>query len=272
MLPLCTSVTESRPFASAYWIALRTSRSVPSRETGLIADRRCLGEADLAHAHLVLEEVDHLAGAVGSGLPLDPGVDVLAVLAEDHHVRLGRVAERAGHTWEVADGAEADVEVELLAERDVERADPAAHRRRQRALDRDREVARRLERLVGEPDVAAVEARRLLARVHLHPLDLARAVVGLRDRRVDHGLHHGRDVDADPVALDERDDRLVGRRLAGADSLAFGRDCDVRLGAHWPTVCSLVVCSCAEADARLARAGYREHLPADVLWRGVLQR
>ena len=36
MLPLCTSVTESRPFASAYSIALRTSRSVPSRETGLI--------------------------------------------------------------------------------------------------------------------------------------------------------------------------------------------------------------------------------------------
>ncbi len=36
MLPLCTSVTDSRPFAIAYSIALRTSRSVPSRETGLI--------------------------------------------------------------------------------------------------------------------------------------------------------------------------------------------------------------------------------------------
>ena len=36
MLPLCTSVTELRPFSIAYWIALRTSRSVPSRDTGLI--------------------------------------------------------------------------------------------------------------------------------------------------------------------------------------------------------------------------------------------
>ncbi len=35
MLPLWTSVTESRSLVIAYSIALRTSRSVPSRETGL---------------------------------------------------------------------------------------------------------------------------------------------------------------------------------------------------------------------------------------------
>ena len=35
MLPLCTSVTDLRPFAIAYSIALRTRRSVPSRDTGL---------------------------------------------------------------------------------------------------------------------------------------------------------------------------------------------------------------------------------------------
>ena len=36
MLPLCTSVIDSRPLSIAYWIALRTRRSVPSRETGLM--------------------------------------------------------------------------------------------------------------------------------------------------------------------------------------------------------------------------------------------
>ena len=36
MLPLCTSVTERRSLSIAYWIALRTSRSVPSREIGLM--------------------------------------------------------------------------------------------------------------------------------------------------------------------------------------------------------------------------------------------
>ncbi len=36
MLPLCTSVTDLRSLSIAYWSALRTSRSVPSRDTGLM--------------------------------------------------------------------------------------------------------------------------------------------------------------------------------------------------------------------------------------------
>ena len=36
MLPLWTSVTEGLSWSIAYWMALRTSRSVPSRETGLM--------------------------------------------------------------------------------------------------------------------------------------------------------------------------------------------------------------------------------------------
>ena len=36
MLPLCTRVTLGLSLSIAYWIALRTSRSVPSRETGLM--------------------------------------------------------------------------------------------------------------------------------------------------------------------------------------------------------------------------------------------
>jgi len=51
-------------------------------------------EANLLHAHLVLQELDDLPAALGIGFPLDAGVDVLGVLAEDDHVRLGRVLER----------------------------------------------------------------------------------------------------------------------------------------------------------------------------------
>jgi hypothetical protein len=36
MLPLCTSVSDRRSLSIAYWIAFRTSRSGPSRETGLM--------------------------------------------------------------------------------------------------------------------------------------------------------------------------------------------------------------------------------------------
>ena len=36
MLPLCTSVTETRSFSMAYWIALRIRRWLPSFDTGLM--------------------------------------------------------------------------------------------------------------------------------------------------------------------------------------------------------------------------------------------
>ena len=36
MLPLCTSVTDTRSFSMAYWMALRTRRWLPSFDTGLM--------------------------------------------------------------------------------------------------------------------------------------------------------------------------------------------------------------------------------------------
>ena len=89
-----------------------------------------------------LEEIHHPAGLVGAGLVLDAGVDVLGVLAEDHHVHvLGRL-DRRGHAREVAHRADAGVEVELLPERHVERAEAAADRRGERALDGDQVIGR----------------------------------------------------------------------------------------------------------------------------------
>ena len=56
MLPLCTSVTDARSLSIAYWIALRTSRSVPSRDTGLMPMPDVSGKRIFLHAHLVLQE------------------------------------------------------------------------------------------------------------------------------------------------------------------------------------------------------------------------
>ena len=44
MLPLCTSVTEGLSLSIAYWMALRTSRSVPSTETGLMPIAEVFGK------------------------------------------------------------------------------------------------------------------------------------------------------------------------------------------------------------------------------------
>src|SRR5205807_6179547 len=64
-------------------------------------------------------------------------VDVLRVLAKDHDVHLLRVTHGAGDPLEVADRADAGVQVELLAQRHVEAPKSAADRRRQRPFDPD---------------------------------------------------------------------------------------------------------------------------------------
>ena len=50
---------------------------------------------------------------------------------------------------------------------------------------------------------------------------LALAAVGLVHRRIHHLLHHRRDVHADAVTLDERDDGLVGHADAGIGVYAY---------------------------------------------------
>src|SRR5262245_33607781 len=121
---------------------------------------------------------------------------------------------RARHTVEVADRAKADVEVEDLPERHVERADAAADGGRQRALDADDELLERGDGLVGEPVLEPVE--RLLAGEDLHPGDPTLPLVRLVDGRIEDRLARAPDVGAGAVALDEGNDRAAGDvELAG---------------------------------------------------------
>ena len=92
MLPLCTSVTDARSLSIAYWIALRTSRSVPSRETGLMPMPEVSGKRIFRTPISSCRKSITFCAPSRLGLPLDAGVDVLGVLAEDHHVGLRRVA------------------------------------------------------------------------------------------------------------------------------------------------------------------------------------
>ena len=103
----------------------------------LDAQARRFREADLGDAHFLDQEVHQLLDAFGALLVFDAGVDVFRVLAEDDHVGLLRLFQRRRHAGEVAHRAQADVQVELLAQGDVERTDAAADRGRQRTLDRD---------------------------------------------------------------------------------------------------------------------------------------
>ncbi len=174
-------------------------------------------------AHLVAQVGGELLRLRRAGLHLVAGIDVLGVLPEDDHVDQLGVQHRRGDAGEPAHRAQADVEVEDLAQGHVERADAAADRRGQRALDPDQVRAEGLDRLVGQPVARLVE--RLLAGQDLLPGDLV-AVLG--GGGIEDQLGGGPDVDPGAVALDEGDDGLFGDLeravVAHADEICHGRD------------------------------------------------
>src|SRR5438034_4262608 len=191
---------------------------------GLHADAAGGREADLLDPQVALQERDQLPRLGALYRPLDAGVDVFGVLAEDDYIDLLWPLHRARHAREVAHRAEADVEVEHLAESDVERADAAADRRGEWALDADHELLEGGDRVLGEPVLEAVEG--LLAGVDLHPGDPALAAVGLVHGGVEDRLAGAPDVGTGAVALDEGEDGVGGDVEAavgaGLDAVAGG--------------------------------------------------
>ena len=161
-----------------------------------------------AGQHLVVEEVDQLLGLRRSLLPLDAGVNVFRVLAEDHDVHALGMLHRRGNALVILHRANAGIEVENLAQGDVQRADAAADRRGQRALDADAQIAEGADGVVGQPGLEAVHG--LLAGEDFVPGDPALAAVGLLDCRIEHADRRFPDVAAGAVAFDEGNDGIVG--------------------------------------------------------------
>ena len=159
-----------------------------------------LREADLAHPHLLAQESAEFLRLRRAGLPLDAGVDVLRVLTEDHHVHPLRVLHGRLDAAEPADRAQADVEVEALAQGYVERTDAAADRGRQRALDADLVVAEGLHGLVRQVGPQAVKC--LLACGQLFPFEPAGAAIGLGHGGVQDAAHRGGHLGPHAVAGD----------------------------------------------------------------------
>src|SRR5882724_5847112 len=121
-----------------------------------------------------------------------------------------------GHAGKILHRTQADVEVQHLPQRDIQRADAAAHRRRQRTFDADQKFLERLDRVVGQPVVELVLGG--FASKNLEPRHLALAAVGLFHRRVKNQLARVPDVRTRAIAANERQDGVVrDRELSAAD-------------------------------------------------------
>ena len=134
-------------------------------------------------------------------LVLDAGVEVLGVLADEHEVD---VLEARAHAGIALARAHLRVQVERLAQADVDRAEAAADRRRDRPLERDARLADRVEDVVGQR-VAVVLVHHVGAGVPDVPVELDAG-------RLEHAASRLGELGAGAVAGDEGDPVRHGAR------------------------------------------------------------
>ena len=153
---------------------------------------RDAGVAPDVRVALLAEPVEQLVGVLGALLELDARVEILGVLADHDQVDV-RVA-RADAGIALA-GADLAVEVERLAQADVDRAEAAADGGRDRPLQRGSVLPDRLEHVLRQR-VAVVLLHHVGARV----LDVP---VELDPGRLEHAARRLGELGAGPVAGDQ---------------------------------------------------------------------
>ena len=137
----------------------------------------------------------------------DAGVNVLGILAKDHHLHFFRMLHWRRHTGEILHRPQANVEIQHLAQRDVERANAPADRRRQWSFDADQKFLERFDGVIRQPVIEFVFG--CLAREHFEPGDFLFPAVSFLDGRIKHSFACAPDVRSCAVAANERQNRMV---------------------------------------------------------------
>src|SRR6185437_3484408 len=132
--------------------------------------------------------------------------------AEDDEIHALGMLYRRRRAFVVLHGANAGVEIENLAKGHVEGADAAANGRGERSFDGNAEVADGSYGFVRQPVIEFGFG--FFSGENFIPGDAALALVGLFDGRIKHANRSLPDVAPSAVALNERDDRVVGDLVA----------------------------------------------------------
>jgi hypothetical protein len=180
------------------------------------------GELRDARRGLRRDDLDALDDARHDDV-LDARIQVLRVLTHDHEIEF-RIPRR--HVRQRPHGPQVRVEIERLAQADVDGGEALADGRRDRAFERDLVALDRFEEVGGQR--VAELFQRLRARVVRLPLDLDA-------RRLDDPHHGGGDFRPDPVARNECDSMFhkklsaVSHEQSAMPQLEFRPNADCRV-------------------------------------------
>ena len=157
--------------------------------------------------------------------PLDAGVNVFGILAEDDDVHLFGMAHGRGHAGDKLHRPPAGVEIHQLPQRHVQAANAATHGRRQRALDGNAIFLDGVERALRQP--FAKLAKGLFPRKDFVPNNAPLAAEDLFHRRIKNPLRGFPDVAPGSVTFNVGNHRSIRNYKSAVrigDGLAFRRD------------------------------------------------
>ena len=214
--------------------------------TRLNTDTAMFREANFLHAHLFTQEFNHFLGVGRVSFPFDTRINVFRVFTEDNHIGQFRVFNRAWSALIVTYRTQADVEIQFLAQGNVQRANTATNRSGQRTFNGNAIFTNQIKGFSRQPDILTINLCGFFTGVNFHPGDFTLAFIGFLDCSVDHFQHGWGYIYTDSITFNVRDNRIfrnVEFAVLQGDLLALCRNNYFTF--HSPLLRALLVCSSA---------------------------
>ena len=155
-----------------------------------------------------MQKVVEFSSLRSSGLPLYTGIDIFRILTEDTHIHLLGMLYRAYDALEIPDRTLTHIQIECLAQCNVQRTNTASHRCHQRTFNADKIFLKRIERGLRQPFTRLLVC--LTSGKHLHPFYLALTAIGFLYCRINDVLHYWGNLRTHSITFDKRNCRMIG--------------------------------------------------------------